>query len=161
MLNVVEVVQQAVNIRRDRFQERYRKSILLPTLTYELENWTWNGAQQSRMHAVEMSYLRGACGVSRLDGMSNKSVYESCSMSGCGSGVGCSVVKWVKRSTPRWCGHIERMENEEFVKMVYLSSVEGMDRRGRPLGRWDDRVKEYVSESEGKWVGVGKKGVHG
>ncbi len=29
------------------------------------ENWTWNGAQQSRVRAVEMSYLRGASGVSR------------------------------------------------------------------------------------------------
>ncbi len=39
------------------------------------------------------------------------------------------------------------MENEEFVKKeVYQSSVEGPNRRGRPLGRWEDRVKEYVSE---------------
>ncbi len=38
------------------------------------------------------------------------------------------------------------MENEEFVKKVYLSSVEGTIRRGRPLGRWGDRVKEYISE---------------
>ncbi len=37
------------------------------------------------------------------------------------------------------------MENEEFVK-VYLSSVEGPNRRGWPLGRWEERVKEYVSE---------------
>ncbi len=29
---------------------------------------------------------------------------------------------------------------------MYLSSVEGPDRRGRPLGRWEDRVMEYVSE---------------
>ncbi len=32
------------------------------------------------MHAVEMSYLRGACGVSRWDGLSNASVYERCGM---------------------------------------------------------------------------------
>ncbi len=38
------------------------------------------------------------------------------------------------------------MENKEFVKKVYWSSVEGPNRRGRPLGRWEDRVKEYVSE---------------
>ncbi len=45
--------------------------------------------------AVEMSYLRGACGVDRWDGLSN----ERCGMRGRGSGVGCSVVEWVKRST--------------------------------------------------------------
>ncbi len=50
------------------------------------------------------------------------------------------------RSTLRWFGHIERMGNVEFVKKVYLGSVEGTNRRGRPLGRWEDRVKEYVSE---------------
>ncbi len=27
-----------------------------------------------------------------------------------------------------------------------MSSVEGLNRRGRPLGRWEDGVKEYVSE---------------
>ncbi len=72
-------------------------------------------------------------------------MYERCVMRGRGSGVGCGMVEWVKRSTLRWFGHIERIENEEFVK-VYLSSVEGPNRRGRPLGRWEDRVKEYVSE---------------
>ncbi len=56
------------------------------------------------------------------------------------------MVEWVKRSTLRWFSHIERMGSEEFVKKVYLSSVEGPNRRGRPLGRWKDRVKEYVSE---------------
>ncbi len=29
---------------------------------------------------------------------------------------------------------------------MYLSSVEGPNRRGRPLRRKEDRVKEYVSE---------------
>ncbi len=38
------------------------------------------------------------------------------------------------------------MENEEFVKKVYMSSVEGPNGRGRPLVRWEDRVKEYVRE---------------
>ncbi len=79
--------------------------------------------------------------MSRWDGLRNESVYERCSMRGRGIGVGCGVVEWVKRCTLRWFGHIERMENEEFVKKVYLSSVEGTNRRGRLLERWEDRVK--------------------
>ncbi len=70
-------------------------------------------------------------------------VYERCGMRGRGSGVGCGVVEWVKGSTLRWFGHTERMGNEEFVKKVYRSSVEGTNKRGRPLGRWKDTVKEY------------------
>ncbi len=93
------------------------------------------------MRAVEMSYLRGVCGVSRWDGLNNESVYERCGMRGRGSGVERGVVEWVKRSTLRWFGHIERMGNEEFVKKVYLSSVEGTNRWGRPLVKCEDRVR--------------------
>ncbi len=50
----------------------------------------------------------------------------------------------VNFSTLRWFGHIERKENEDFGK-VYLSNVEGPNRRGRPLVRWEGRVKEYMS----------------
>ncbi len=31
-------------------------------------------------------------------------------------------------------------------RCIGVCSVEGPNRRGRPLGRWEDRVKEYVSE---------------
>ncbi len=33
-----------------------RNSILSPTLTCGSANWTWNGVQQSRVRAAEMSY---------------------------------------------------------------------------------------------------------
>ncbi len=56
----------------------------------------------------------------------------------------------VKIRTLRWFGYIKRMEHKESVKKVYRSSVEGPNRRGRPLGRCEDRVKEYVSE-RGEW----------
>ncbi len=135
------VVMKERNVSMD-VKRGLRNSILLPTLTYGSENRTWNGAQQSRVRAVEMSYLRGACGVNRWERLSNESVYERCGMRGRGSGVGCGVVEWVKRSAMIWFGHIERMGNEEFVKKVYLSSVEGMNRRGRSLGRWGEEVCE-------------------
>ncbi len=49
--------------------------------------WTWSRVQQSRLHAVERSYLREACGVNRWDGVSNESVYERCGMRCHGSGM--------------------------------------------------------------------------
>ncbi len=52
----------------------------------------------------------------------------------------------MSKVTLRRFGHIERMEKEEFVKKMYLSNVEGSSRRGRSLRRWEDRVKEYMSE---------------
>lgn len=64
--------------------------------------------------------------------------------------MGCGVEDKT-RSTLRWGGHIEKMRNEEFVKKVYLSKMEGTNRR-RPLRRWKDRVKAYVRVNELEWV---------
>ncbi len=60
----------------------------------------------------------------------------------------------MKRSTLRWFSHIERMKNVEFVNKICRSSVEGPNRRGRSLVRWEDKVKEYVSEREARGNGL-------
>ncbi len=60
----------------------------------------------------------------------------------------CGVVECIKRNRMRWFGHIERIKSEEFLENVYVSEIEGPSRRGRPLGRWKDRVKEYMSERD-------------
>ncbi len=84
--------------------------------------------------------------MTRWEGETNESVYERCGMGACASGVKCGVVEWVQRNTLRWFGHTARMNSEEFVKKVYVSEIKGPCRRGRPLGRWSDKVKEYKSE---------------
>ncbi len=71
-------VMKGSNVSMD-MKRSLSNSTLLPTLTYGSEYWTWSRAQQSRVRAVEMSYLRGGCGVNRWDGVSNVSVYERCS----------------------------------------------------------------------------------
>ncbi len=91
------------------------------------------------MFAVEMNYLRGACGVTRWEGESSAGVYESCNIGACevvwSSGMGEKEI--IEVVWPYW-------EDEEFVKKVYVSEIEGPSRKGRPLGRWKDKVKEYV-----------------
>ncbi len=39
------------------------------------------------------------------------------------------------------------MGNEEFVKKVHMGESAGPSSRGRPPGRWRDRVEEYMCES--------------
>ncbi len=86
-----------------------RNSILMSTLIYGSETWTWNRAHQSRVCVVEMSYLRGACAVTRWFGESNESIYERCGMGSHANGVNCGVVEWLQGNTLRWCGHIESL----------------------------------------------------
>ncbi len=77
-------------------------SIFLITLIYGFETWMWNRAQQSRVHAMEMSYLRGAHGVTRWDGESNESMYKR---------YGMGVVEWAKRNALKWLENFERIES--------------------------------------------------
>ena len=123
-----------------------RDSILLPTLTYGSELWTWGQQERSKIQAVEMSYLRSALGVTRWDEVGNEEVYRRFGMSERGVGMECGVVEWVKRGTLRWYGHVQRMEAEVLAKKAYDSNVEGRGVRGRPPASWDSRVEEYVRE---------------
>ena len=83
--------------------------------------------------------------MTRWESDSNESMYKKWCMGACANGVKCVVVEWVKRNI-RWFVHTERMKREEFVKKVYVSERVGCSQRGRPLGRWKDRVKEYLCE---------------
>ncbi len=78
----------SMKVKRD-----LRNTIRVPTLTYACETWAWNESQRSRVQAVEMSYMRSACGVSRMDGMSNESVYKHFGMCHGGEREKCGVVE--------------------------------------------------------------------
>ncbi len=71
-------------------------------------------------------------------------MYEKCAPGSCASGVQCGVLEWVKRNTLSWFGHIERMKSDDCEKGVHVSELEDYNQRGRPLGRWRDKVKEYM-----------------
>ena len=66
------------------------------------------GHSIKKLLAVEMSYLRGACRVTRWEGDSSENMYKKCGMGPCANVVKCDVVEWVKRNTLRWFGHLER-----------------------------------------------------
>ncbi len=77
-----------------------------------------------------MSYVRSACGVSRIDEMSNESVYERFRICHVVEGKKCGVVEEVKQQTLKWFGHMERMEEGKMTRRVYVSEIEGGNVRG-------------------------------
>ena len=56
------------------------------------------------------------------------------------------------RTTLRWFGHIEGMNEERLTRRIYVGSVEGKKIRGRPRKQWlqhvDDVMKERGIRSE-------------
>ena len=45
----------------------------------------------------------------------------------------------------RWCGHVERMQNQEMPKQIAVTVMEGTRRRGRPGKTWRDEVEGAVN----------------
>ena len=129
-----------------------RDGIIVPTLTYASETWVWNERQRSRIRAVEISFLRSACGVSRMDGESNERVYERFDMASRGDGTQCGVVEYVKRNTLRWFGHVERMDEGVMTKRVYKSYIDSVGVRGGVPVKWDGRVLECLRERNERGV---------
>ncbi len=85
-------------------------SIIVLTVASASETWVWNQSQRTKIQTVDMSYLRGGCGVNRMDGESNENIYRKFGMSSRGEGTSCGVVELVKCSTLRWFGHLEKMD---------------------------------------------------
>ncbi len=68
-------------------------------------------------------------------------------MSDSAVGMDCGVVEWVKRSTLRWYEHAMRMNECDFTKRVYESTIEGRGVRGRPPVKWINTVEKYWREN--------------
>ncbi len=68
-----------------------RNSVILPTLSYVSEAWTWSAAQQSCVRPVEMSYTQGGCSVSKWDRKSNEDAYGKFGMSETAVGMDCRI----------------------------------------------------------------------
>ncbi len=85
----------SMEVKRD-----VRNTVIVPTLTYASETWAWNESQGSRVQAVEMSYLRSACGLSRMDGMRNESVYERFGMCHMGRRTGHGMERSSRECVP-------------------------------------------------------------
>lgn len=86
-----------------------------------------NGGQRFKVQAVEIRYLRGTCGLIRIDSESKESVYGKFGMSSKSEGLKCGVVIWSLGENFKkmhYCNH-----------MTYKSGVETVDVKGETVGQ--------------------------
>ncbi len=82
------VIEELVRVKKGRnvsmeVKKGLKNSILLPTLMYGSDTGMWNMAQQPKVCATKISYLRRACGVKGWDGESDEGMHEKCGMGTC------------------------------------------------------------------------------
>jgi hypothetical protein len=74
-----------------------------------------------------------------------------------------NIVKWIKRQSISWLGHLERMQEDRVPKKIFTRELEGTRRRGRHRKGWKKKLerdlqvmgmrRELVIDRD-KWRGI-------
>jgi hypothetical protein len=129
----LQPIWNARDIQRSTKVELYRV-LVLSILLYGAETWTLKKEDENRLLVFEMMCLRKILGVSRLDKIRNTKIRQSL-------GLKNTVTDLINQKRMRFFGHIKRMKNHRYPKILLEANLEGKRPRGRPAKRWTDCVK--------------------
>lgn len=121
-----------------RLKLRVYRVIIRPVIMYGAETWTLTKADENRIGVWERKILRKIFGAVKENeewrirtNAELKILYGES-----------DLVTEIKRSRLRWLGHVQRMEDSNPVKKVFLGKPQGRRSRGRPRKRWLEDVEE-------------------
>ena len=100
------------------------KSCVLPHFTYACEGWNCTCAQLEVLEKAHRSCLRRIMGVELRDRHSNEHVLQVCRS----EPLQLIIIKRVFR----WLGHVVRMSEDRYPRMVYGCELDARRPRGRP-----------------------------
>ena len=84
------------------------------------ETWPMKVEHELKMNRTEMSMIRWMCGVKLNEGKKSEEL------------IGLEPVSlMIKKSRLRWFGHVERKDDNDWVKRCITWEVEGIRQRGR------------------------------
>ena len=102
---------------------RVINAMVVPTLLYGSETWTFQKRHRSKIQAMEMRYLRKV-EVTRLDRVSNEDIRRRLGVK--------AVLVVVDRKKKEWRKRIEGMSQERLVRRVFEEDACGRRPRGQP-----------------------------
>ena len=111
------------------------KACVLSVLLYGSETWPIYAKEVNRLNTFHLRNLRRILGVSWRDKVTNVEVLEQ---------TGCDSMHTILSTRRlRWLGHVCRLENNRLPKItLYSETVCGSRSRGRPLLRFNDRIRD-------------------
>jgi len=100
------------------------------------ETWPMKVEHELKLNGTEMSMIRLICGVKLNE--RKKSVRKANLK---------PVSLMITKSRLRWTGHVERKDDNDWVKRCITWEVEGIRQRGRPRKTWWNCVKNDMERS--------------
>ena len=102
-------------------------------MIYGSETWPMKAEHEARLERAEMRMIRWMCGVSLRDRITSAELRDR---------MGVEAISVVmRRNRLRWFGHVERKNEEDWVKGCTVLEVEGVKSRGRPKKTWLELIR--------------------
>ena len=98
------------------------------------ETWPVRKANEVALQPAEMRMVRWMCNVKVKDRVPSKELRERLGID--------DIILILQKNRLRWCGHVLRKENTDWVKKCMEYEVEGSRPRGRPKRPWTDVVQK-------------------
>ena len=129
---------------------RVYEVLVLSVIMYNTETWTLKESSKRRLRVFEMACLRTIINNNNNNINNNNSIIEGVTKwdnirnTEIRSRLGCTydIIHRIQQRRLRYFGHISRMANYRYPKIVMEGYVHGQRSKGRPKRRWIDGLKE-------------------
>ena len=122
-------------------------TVVLTTLLYGCETWTWYRMHLKKLEQFHMRCLRKICNIHWKDKIPNTEVLERCKITG--------IEAFLMKAQLRWAGHMVRMDDQRIPKALFYGELnEGHRSRGGQHKRYKDVLKATLkacSIDTGEW----------
>jgi hypothetical protein len=106
-------------------------------MIYGSETWPVKAVHEAKLDRTEMRMIRWMCGVSLSEKVPSVKLRERMGVE--------SIKEVIRRNRLRWFGHVERKDDEDWVKRCISFEVEGTKPRGRPRKTWMELVRNDMA----------------
>ena len=103
-------------------------------MLYGSETWLIKVEESQRLHRNEMSMIPWMCGVTMRDRYPCEELQARVGVK--------PIVDVMHQRRLRWFGHIEKREDNRWLKKVQILAVDGHSGRGRPSKTWEHVIME-------------------
>ena len=110
------------------------KTCVHSEMLYGSETWPVKPKDIQRLYRNEMPMISYICGVSLRDRYSCEELRARVGIK--------PIVDVMRQRRLRWFGHIERREDDSWLKKVQILAVDGHSGRGRPRKTWEHVIME-------------------